>query len=156
MERIKAGDKAPLFKLIDHNERQFQLSRYRGKKVLLSWHPQAWTSVCTDQVRSLERNWERFEHANTVPVSLSVDSVPSKARWACVLSVENVRLLCDIWPHGEISKKYGLFDEQGGTSLRANVIIDENGQVIWVKVYPMGHLPNWKNYLPCLKNRSSS
>ena len=138
---VKVGDMAPNFKLVDQNEKSFQLNRYRGKKVLLSWHPQAFTSVCTDQVRSLERNWERFEKANTVPVSLSVDTISSKYVWAAAISVENVRLLCDFWPHGAISKLYGLFNEESGTSFRANIIVDEDGKVIWVKVYPGGHLP---------------
>jgi peroxiredoxin len=138
---VKVGDRAPSFKLVDQNERIFQLSRYRGKKVLLSWHPQAFTSVCTDQVRSLERNWDRFEKANTVPVSLSVDTTSSKYVWAAAISVDNVRLLCDFWPHGAISKLYGLFNEESGMSFRANIIVDENGKVIWAKVYPGGHLP---------------
>jgi peroxiredoxin len=153
MELIKAGDMAPDFKLMDQHEKNFQLSRYRGKIVLLSWHPQAWTSVCTDQMRSLEANWNRFEKLNTVPVGLSTDTAPSKRAWACALSIENVRLLCDFWPHGQVAQHYGIFDPKYGTSKRVNIIVDVNGQVAWVKVYPPSQLPNIEEVFEFLKKQ---
>ena len=52
---IKAGEKAPNFTLKDQSGADIALSDFHGKKVLLSWHPLAWTSVCTDQMRDLER-----------------------------------------------------------------------------------------------------
>jgi peroxiredoxin len=45
MKLISVGDTAPDFSLKDNNNRTVKLSDYRGKKVLLSWHPLAWTPV---------------------------------------------------------------------------------------------------------------
>ncbi len=115
---------------------------FRGKKVLLSWHPLAWTSVCTDQMRALDANWERFNKLNTVPVGLSVDPVPGKTAWGAVLSIRKVKLPSDFWPHGETASKYGIFNKELGLSERANILIDEEGKVIWAKQYPMGELPD--------------
>jgi peroxiredoxin len=42
---IAAGDKAPEFKLRDQNAHFVSLSSLRGKKVLLSFRPLAWTPV---------------------------------------------------------------------------------------------------------------
>ena len=52
MKLIAVGDSAPDFILKDNHDKEIRLSDYRGKKVLLSWHPLAWTSVCTDQMRA--------------------------------------------------------------------------------------------------------
>lgn len=45
MKLISVGDTAPDFSLKDNNNQTVTLSGYKGKKVLLSWHPLAWTAV---------------------------------------------------------------------------------------------------------------
>ena len=142
MKPIEVGMKAPDFSLEDVLEQSVKLSDYRGKKVLLSWHPIAWTGVCTDQMRSLEVNYDKFEALNTVPFGLSVDSSACKKAWSAVLAIKNLTLLCDFWPHGQVAKDYGILIEEFGMSQRANIIIDENGIVKWVKVYPIAQLPD--------------
>lgn len=142
MSLIKVGDIAPDFSLKDNKEQIVRLSDLRGKKVLLSWHPLAWTAVCTDQMRALEANWGKFLSLNTVPLGLSVDPVPCKKAWASVLAINNVSLPSDFWPHGMVAQDYGIFIEKPGISERANIIIDENGIVRWVKVYPISQLPD--------------
>lgn len=142
MEVIKVGTQAPDFKLEDNKGGEVSLSDYRGKKVLLSWHPLAWTSVCTDQMRALEANYERFEALNTVPLGMSVDTAASKKVWSAVLSINDTSLLSDFWPHGKTAADYGIFIEEDGISQRANILIDEEGKVQWVKVYPIRELPD--------------
>lgn len=41
---IKVGEKAIDFKLKDQNGEEVSLKDFKGKKVLLSWHPLAWTA----------------------------------------------------------------------------------------------------------------
>ena len=109
---------------------------------MLSWHPLAWTSVCTDQMRDLERNYRRFEENGVVVLGMSVDSAPSKSAWAKILLLNNVRILADFHPLGKVAKEYGLFSEEYGASKRANVLIDEKGIVCWVKKYEIRTLPD--------------
>lgn len=142
MKPVDAGTAAPAFTMEDVNEQPVNLSDFRGRKVLLSWHPIAWTSVCTDQMRQLEANWDRFQALNTVPLGISVDPSPSKKAWAAALCLENLPLLSDFWPHGKVAQDYGIFHEEFGMSERANILVDENGIIKWVKVYPMGQLPD--------------
>ena len=139
---INEGDVIPEFKLKDQNDNEVKLSDYKGKKVLLSFHPLAWTGICAKQMKSLEENKNKFDDLNTIALGLSVDTVPSKKAWAEELGVENTRLLADFWEHGSYAKKLGIFLEEKGISQRANIIIDENGKVAFVKIYPISELPD--------------
>ncbi len=152
MNPISVGAEAPDFVTKDNNNQNIRLSAYRGKKVLLSWHPLAWTPVCTDQMRALETNMQNFQNLNTVPLGVSVDSQPCKAVWATALQIDNVSLPSDFWPHGKIAQDYGIFNETKGVSERANIIIDENGKVRWVKVYSSGQMPDINEVLQVLAN----
>ena len=151
MKRIDVGDMAPDFTLKDNRVQDVSLSEYRGKKVLLSWHPLAWTAVCAQQMKSLEDNLAEFEKYNTVPLGMSIDSYPSKNAWAKELGVANVKLLADFWPHGKVALDYGLFLDDKGFSARANVLIDEAGKVVWVKVYDIPELPNIEEVLKVVR-----
>ena len=141
METIKVGDRFRDFTLKDQNGKDFRLFEQAGKRVLLSFHPLAWTSVCAEQMKSLEANKSAFEALNTIAVGLSVDSVPTKEAWANSLGIVDTRLLADFWPHGYVASLCGLFREDLGFSLRANVLVNEEGKVVFVKVYELKQLP---------------
>jgi peroxiredoxin len=128
------------------------LSALRGKKVLLSWHPLAWTPVCAEQMKALEKHRRVFARLNTVALGLSVDTVPSKKAWAAALRIKETRLLCDFWPHGKIAKSLGIFRPIQGFSERANILLDETGKVVFVKVYPIKELPDIAAILAFLKS----
>jgi peroxiredoxin len=151
---IALGSKAPDFILKDQDGKQVQLSELKGKKVLLSFHPLAWTKVCAEQMKSLEANYERFEKLNTVALGFSVDAVPSKKAWAKELAIENTRLLSDFWPHGGVAKSYDIFREKDGFSERANIIADENLKVIFAKSYPISQVPDIEEVIKFLAGRS--
>lgn len=146
------GKKAKDFTLRDQNVKKFQLSRFRGKKrVLLSFHPLAWTGLCARQMKSLEKNQAKFDSLNTVAVGLSVDSVPCKQAWAKSLKIKNTRLLADFWPHGGTAKKYRVFRDKNGISERANIIVDEKGRIVFFKVYPIKQVPRISEILGVLR-----
>jgi len=138
---VAVGEKVKDFTLKDHHGKDFTLSEFKGRKVLLSFHPLAWTSICAKQMQSLEENRDYFEKKNTVAVGVSVDSTPCKKAWAKELKIENTRLLADFWPHGGLAIQLGIFRDKDGFSERANVLIDEQGKVMFVKVYPISELP---------------
>jgi len=142
VRKLKVGEKAPDFVLKDQDGKEFRLLDFRGKKVLLSFHPLAWTSVCEKQMRTLEENYEKFESLNVVPVGISVDPVPAKKAWAEHMGLKKLRILSDFWPHGEVARLYGIFRERDGISERANVLVDEDGKIIFFKVYPIRELPD--------------
>jgi peroxiredoxin len=150
---IAVGSKAPDFILKDQDGKQVQLSELKGKKVLLSFHPLAWTKVCAEQMKSLEANYGRFEKLNTIALGLSVDAVPTKKAWARDLAIEKTRLLSDFWPHGGVAKLYDIFREKDGFSERANIIVDENLKVIFAKTYPISQVPDIEEVIKFLADK---
>ncbi|HWQ19192.1 MAG TPA: peroxiredoxin [Methanotrichaceae archaeon] len=147
----KIGDKAKDFSLKDQNGNKFKLSDHLGTKVVLSFHPLAWTSVCAMQMKSLEENKKAFDDLNVVAVGPSVDTVPSKKAWAESLGIKETSLLSDFWPHGGMAQAYGLFRDKEGFSERANVIVDENQNVAFLKVYELKQLPDIDEVLGVLR-----
>jgi peroxiredoxin len=148
--KLEICDKANDFALSDQKEKKFKLSDFKGKRVLLSFHPLAWTSVCAEQMKSLEKNKETFDSLNTIAVGVSVDTVPSKKAWADSLGIKKTRLLSDFWPHGKVAKLYGIFRQEDGISKRANIIIDENQKIAFFKVYRLGQLPDIQEIIKIL------
>ena len=151
MARVKTGDSFGDFILKSHTEALINTATLTGKKILLSFHPLAWTPVCSQQMQSLENNYRTFKDLNTVPLGLSVDSVPCKKAWAESLGITKLDLLADFWPHGSLAARLGVFIDQFGFSERANIILDEKRKAIFVKVYPIKQLPDVQEVLEFLK-----
>ncbi|HQL00618.1 MAG TPA: redoxin domain-containing protein [Smithellaceae bacterium] len=151
MSPIEVGSQFGDFSLPSHTEKTVDTKIFAGKKLLLSFHPLAWTEVCAKQMQSLESNVDVFASLNTVPLGLSVDAVPCKKAWAKTLGIEKVDLLADFWPHGGLAAKLGLFIDKFGFSQRANVILDEDRKAVFVKVYPIRELPDIREVLDFLK-----
>ncbi len=152
IERIVVGEKSRDFSLKDQNGTSFKLSDFMGRRILLSFHPLAWTSVCAAQMKSLEENNDLLKSLNTIAVGISVDSVPCKKAWADSLGIVKTALLADFWPHGGMSQIYGMFRDKEGFSERANVLVDESGVVTFVKVYELRQLPDIGEIIGIIKN----
>lgn len=150
-QTIWVGDIAPDFALKDHHNREFRLSAFAGKRVLLSFHPLAWTPVCADQMKALEARKPVFDGLNAVAFGVSVDSFPAKHAWAKELGIKDTRMLCDFWPHGAVAHALGVFREEDGFSERANIVVDENGRVSFIKVYDIPLLPDLDEIVAFLK-----
>lgn len=148
---VDVGDPAPDFTLKDQNEQEVTLSALRGKKVVLSFHPLAWTRVCALQMQDLEKHREEMERLGAVALGLSVDAVPTKKAWAESLGIQETRLLADFWPHGGVAQAYGIFREKNGFSERAVFIVDAEGIVRFKKIYPMREVPDIGEILRALE-----
>lgn len=149
---LSIGDDAPDFTLKDHLEKDFHAGDRKGRRVLLSFHPLAWTDICAKQMLSLENSQGVFEAHNAVAVGISVDSTFSKKAWAESLGIAKTRLLSDFWPHGHVASLYHIFWEDKGISERANVIVGEDGNIAFVKVYGIHQLPDVNEVLNFIKS----
>jgi len=149
--KVKVGDTAQDLTLKDQDSKEFKLSEHKGQRVLLSFHPLAWTPVCTQQMQSLEENSQVFKSLNTLPAGLSVDPVPSKKAWADNIGIKKVPLLSDFWPHGEVAKLFDIFREKNGFSERANIVIDEKGKIALFKTYPVSQLPDINEIIEAIR-----
>ena len=147
----RLGRKAPDFVLRDQDGNPLDLADLRGRRVLLSFHPLAFTGVCTAQMKALERNMDRFARAGVAPFGISVDAQPSKQAWAKQMGLRRLRILADFHPKGAVAKRYGVYLDDKGISGRANVLLDEAGRVVWFKLYDLPQLPDLKEVFAAIK-----
>lgn len=153
---VREGDPVPSFKLRDQHNEEFDLAQALGARVLLSFHPLAFTQVCTRQMQALEAAMDRFESLGVLPLGLSVDPMPAKHAWGREMGIKRLRMLADFWPHGGVASSLGLFRPVEGFSQRANVVIDPSGRAAFVKVYQIPQLPDLDEVFAFLEAGSGS
>ena len=152
MGTIQVGCPLPSITLPDQDKNVVDLASLKGTKLLLSFHPLAWTGVCMRQMEALEFNVEVLAELGAQAFGISVDPVPSKKAWAESIHIEKTRLLSDFWPHGAVAQKLGLFRDADGISERAAILVDAEGVVRFAKVYPIGDQPDLDELLGELKS----
>ena len=137
---LQKGTPAPDFELNCTPDQTLKLSDLRGKKVILAFYPADWSPVCSDEMSLYNETRKMFEKYNAEVVGISVDS-----KWCHLAFSKNKNihfpLLADFQPKGQVSKKYGAYNEEKGTSQRALFIIDENGIIAWSYLSPEGINP---------------
>ena len=79
---------------------------------------------------------------NSQVLAISCDPIPSKQAWGKSLGGIAYPLVADFWPHGEVSRRYGVFGEKLGRSVRAIFVVDKQGVLRWIKRYEPGVLPD--------------
>ena len=125
------GDTAPDFTLRDQFGQDITLSSYRGKKsVLILFYPNAFSGVCTGEMGAVRLRLADFLTFDTEVLAISSDPVYALRAWADTDGL-NFPLLSDFWPHGEVARAYGVFDDHRGTALRSSFVIDRDGKVTW-------------------------
>ncbi|MEU3856189.1 peroxiredoxin [Streptomyces sp. NPDC028722] len=131
---IQVGDKAPDFELKDNHGRTVRLSEFHGdKNVVLLFYPFAFTGVCTGELCELRDNLPKFSDRDTQLLAVSNDSIHTLRVFAEQEGFE-YPLLSDFWPHGEVSRAYGVLDVDKGCAVRGTFIIDKQGIVRWTVV----------------------
>jgi peroxiredoxin len=132
---LPAGTRAPEFTLSSTPEQRVSLAEFRGRPVVLAFYPADWSPVCGDQLTLYSALRDEFERLGAEVVGISVDST-----WCHAAFVEARRLrltlLADFEPKGEVSRRYGVYNEREGTCERALVVIDGEGIIRWSYVSP--------------------
>ncbi|MCC5476000.1 peroxiredoxin [Streptomyces sp. NPDC059680] len=147
---IQVGDKAPDFELKDNHGRTVKLSDFRGEKnVVLLFYPFAFTGVCTGELCELRDNLPKFEGRDTQLLAVSNDSIHTLRVFAEQEGLE-YPLLSDFWPHGNVSRAYGVFDEDKGCAVRGTFIIDKEGVVRWTVVNGLPDARDLNDYVKAL------
>ena len=70
-----------------------------------------------------------------------MDSVDSNAAWVESLEVENIPVLSDYWPHGQVSQSYGVLREHGMTE-HAIFIVDKQGIIRYIDIHDFNAQPD--------------
>lgn len=131
MTGLALGTPAPDFLLRDQFGQDVSLSSYRGRKsVVIVFYPYAFSGVCTGEMAAIRDRLAEFMTFDTEVLAISCDPVYALRAFADQDGL-NFPLLSDFWPHGEVTKAYGVFDEQKGCPERSSYVIDREGIVRW-------------------------
>ncbi|CPR03247.1 alkyl hydroperoxide reductase/ Thiol specific antioxidant/ Mal allergen [Mycobacterium bohemicum DSM 44277] len=135
---LAVGAPAPDFTLRDQNQQRVTLSSYRGaKNVLLVFFPLAFTGICQGELDRLRDHLPEFENDDSAALAISVGPPPTHKIWA-IESGFTFPVLSDFWPHGEVSRAYGVFDENAGYSNRGTFVVDKSGVIRFAEMKQPG------------------
>ncbi len=98
--KLKPGDKAPEFELVDTNRGTVKLSDSAGKVRLISVVPSLDTSLCNDQTQRFDAELAIMGEDRIVFYAVSADLPYAQARWRDEAGAECVQPLSD---HREMS-----------------------------------------------------
>ncbi|MFJ5014487.1 peroxiredoxin [Streptomyces griseoluteus] len=147
---LQVGDEAPDFELKDNHGRTVRLSDFRGEKnVVLLFYPFAFTGVCTGELCELRDNLPQFTDRDTQLLAVSNDSMHTLRVFGEQEGLE-YPLLSDFWPHGNVSRAYGVFDEDKGCAVRGTFILDKAGTVRWTVVNGLPDARDLTDYVKAL------
>ena len=131
------------FVLKDQNDQEVRFADFKGQKMLLSFHPLAWTPVCARQMQDLDGLYDTFMARGITPFGVSIDQLYSKKAWADSLGLTRLRLLADFWPHGALAEALECFIPKAGVSGRSNFLIGGDGEVVWMKRHDIHEQPDF-------------
>ena len=136
------------FTLKDQHDQEVRFADFKGKKFFLSFHPLAFTSVCSKQMLDMEFRYDQFMAKGVTPFGVSVDHLYAKRVWANSLGLSKLRILADFWPHGALAQALGCFIDKGGVAGRSHYLINgDTGEVIWTKRNEIPEQPNYDQIL---------
>lgn len=113
---LKAGDKAPYFKVKTYENKTFSLKKSLKKgPVVLVFYRGGWCPYCSTQLRGLRKNLKKFKKRGATLAALSVDSVEN-ARETREKEKLGFPLLSD--PDAKVLGKYRLAFKLDGKTLK--------------------------------------
>jgi peroxiredoxin len=126
------GEVAPEFTGASTSGKDVSLSSFRGKRnVLLAFFPLAFTGTCTKELICFTEDFDQFAGKGVEILPISVDSSASLREFKNKLHMKT-ELLSDF--KRDISRAYGVLNEDRFYSNRAYFLIDKEGRVRWSHV----------------------
>lgn len=144
---LKIGAPAPNFEgmaVVDGQFKKISLADYKGKYLVLFFYPLDFTFVCPTEIIAFADRVEEFKKIGCEVVGCSTDSHFAHLAWTNLprkqggLGEMKIPLLSDLTHN--ISKAYGVYNEESGLDFRGLYIIDNKGNLrqIIVNDIPVG------------------
>ena len=134
---LSVGDVAPEFSLPDQDKHVVSLAELRGAPVLLVFYPFAFSGICTGELCQLRDELTTYTDAGVRVLAISTDPVFSLKAFKAQENFD-FPLLSDFWPHGEVAKAYGVFNDKAGMALRGTFLVDAEGKIAFAEVNQPG------------------
>jgi peroxiredoxin len=125
---IEIGAPAPQFALRDQHLEVVTRDDLAGRAALVVFIPNPFTSVCEAELCSIRDGLAALNDLDAEVVAVTCNTPFVNKRW----SDDNgftFRVLSDFWPHGEVSKAFGAFNERFGIPNRHTYVLDAEGTV---------------------------
>ena len=141
---LKEGDPAPDIHLADDRGEDFELSKLKGKNVVLYFYPKADTPGCTKESCEFRDASKKFTKEDTVIVGVSPDKSEAQSKFKTKFDLP-FTLLADV--DHSAADAYGVWKEKNmyGKKYmgieRTTFLIGKDGRIrkIFAKVKPEGH-----------------
>ncbi len=128
---MQIGENAPDFTLQDGDGNDWELSKQKGKTVVMIFYPADNSPVCTRQMCSVRDHWSEYQATGAEVVGISTDSAVSHKGFAEKNNLPMTLLADD---KGEVTEKYRVKSWIPNRSARAVVVIDKTGNIAYHKV----------------------
>ncbi|HEU4628609.1 MAG TPA: redoxin domain-containing protein [Gemmatimonadaceae bacterium] len=148
---LQAGTPAPDFTLHCTPDQRLSLGELRGRPVVLAFYPADWSPVCGDQMALYNEILPEFREHGAELLGISVDGVWCHAAFARQRNL-HFPLLSDFEPKGAVSRLYGAYRAEDGTSARALFVLDGDGIIRWSYLSPVGVNPGADGILTALES----
>src|SRR5437879_8391480 len=114
---LPAGTPAPDFTLHSAPDQTVSLRDYRGQPVILAFYPADWSPVCGDQMALYNEVLSDFDGYGARLLGVSVDGAWCHRAFADQRKLR-FPLLADFEPKGAVARRYGVYREGDGFSVR--------------------------------------
>ena len=144
-KKVSLGKKVPAFKKPATNETQVQLSKLKGKKVILFFYPKDNTPGCTKEGEGFRDLYKKFQKLGTEIFGVSKDPIKShekfkeKYDFPFELISDEDEELCSTF---DVMKMKNMYGKKFRGIERSTFVLDENGKLVkeWRKVRVPGHV----------------
>jgi len=146
---VDVGDVAPDFTLKNQHGEDISLSSFRGAPVVLVFFPFAFSGICTGEFTEIRDRMAELDGAEVL--AISCDHFFANRAFADAQELE-FPVLSDFWPHGEVSRAYGIFNEDVGVAERGTYVLDDQGVVHWKVEHGIGQARDLGTYREALES----
>jgi thioredoxin-dependent peroxiredoxin len=148
---LKAGDKAPDFKLIDTGLKPVALADSKGKTRLISVVPSIDTAVCDLQTKRFNQEASKLP-ANVAVITVSMDLPFAQGRWCGLAGADKIQMLSDYQEHA-FGQAYGVLIQELKLLSRAVFVIGSDDKVQYAEyVKEITTHPDYDKVLKFLKD----
>jgi len=146
MPKLKPGDAAPDFSLVDQDGDPVKLKGFRGEKVVVYFYPKADTPGCTTQSCALRDAEPELGKLGARVLGISPDPPPKQKRFDEKYGL-GFQLLAD--ENHKVAQAWGVWGEKSMYGkkfkgiIRSAFVLDEKGKVVdaFYKVSPKDTVP---------------
>ncbi|MFN3813212.1 MAG: peroxiredoxin [Aquificaceae bacterium] len=139
---MRIGQKVPSFEMDVYDPSTGSFGRFssekaleEGKWIVLFFYPADFTFVCPTELADLALWYEELKKMGIEVVSVSTDTKYVHLAWHSQEKlIENIKFPMGADPTGNVSRLFGVYDEESGLALRGTFIVNPEGILVGSEV----------------------